>query len=430
MESAEETLGQRIARLRGNTMTQQELADAAQVSVSTIRGLEQQQRHTTSVRTLHRLAAALDVDAGTLLGKTRNFPSATTTGVQALRRFLTPVDDLLGAGQLGSDPSLGEEVTEAVLHDDELADRAAAKDGGTAAGSGPRSLPGLVDYAWGLYWSGRYTTLLAELPASLLALRAAARDAAVGETRPHELLARGYWVAACTLVHLGASDSSWLAIREALNAAGRGGDELLDAVLRGSVSWQLLVQGRYDEAQRVAQRAAQAIEPVGQVLPQHRSVYGSLLISAATAAGRDGAADAATELLTEAGHQADRNDGIDRNDYESPFGPAQVVMQTVDVAVVTERYDQAVIAARAMPRGAALPLAARARHLTDTAYAQTMLGDLRHARSALLAVRAMAPDWIRHQSLPRQVAAELLTRGDNDRELRKLARELHVGVKA
>ncbi|MBY8854676.1 transcriptional regulator, partial [Saccharothrix sp. MB29] len=72
----------------------------------------------------------------------------------------------------------------------------------------------------------------------------------------HELLARGYWLTACTLVHLGHQDAAWLAIRQALDAASRGGDPLLDAVLRGSASWQLLVQGRYDEAAQVALRSA------------------------------------------------------------------------------------------------------------------------------------------------------------------------------
>lgn len=179
------------------------------------------------------------------------------------------------------------------------------------------------------------------------------------------------------MVHLGASDASWLAIRHALAAADRGADELLAAVLRGSVSWQLLVQGRFDEACRVARRAAAAIEPaaVGAASLAHRSVYGSLLLGAATATGRDGHVVEARALLQEAATVAALNGGVDRTDYESPFGRAQVVMQTVDVHVVTEHYDLAVTAARDMPRDAALPLAARARHLTDTAMAHTHLGD-------------------------------------------------------
>jgi hypothetical protein len=119
------------------------------------------------------------------------------------------------------------------------------------------------------------------------------------------------------------------------------------------------------------------------------------------------------------------NGGVDRTDYESPFGRAQVVMQTVDVHVVTEHYDLAVTAARDMPRDAALPLAARVRHLTDTTLARTHLGDTMRARDALLAVEAMAPHWLRYQALPRQVAAELVER-DRDTTLRALARRMGV----
>lgn len=390
-----ESLGARIKRLRGNLMTQRELADAATVSLSLIRALEQGQRHTVSIGSLHKIARALDTDAAVLLGKTTTMPGTADAGVMAIRRALTPVDDLLDEIVLDGEP--------------------------VALGEAQR----VVDYGWGLYWSGRYEQLGGLLPTALPQLRATAHAApADGRVRAHGLLARGYWLTACSLVHLGQQESAWLAIRQALTAAQDGQDELLDAVLRGSVSWQLLVQGRFEEAAQVALRSAAAIEPTGDAAPQHLSVYGSLLISAATAAGRDGQAVPARDLLAEARTVADRN-GVDRTDYESPFGPAQVVMQTVDVAVVTEDYAAAVEAAKGMPREAGLPLAARARHLTDTAYAHAQLGHVQQARDALLAVEQMAPAWIKYQTLPRQVAAELV-RHDRDSTLRSLARRLGV----
>ncbi|HWO61428.1 MAG TPA: helix-turn-helix transcriptional regulator [Umezawaea sp.] len=389
------TLGARIKRLRGNTMTQRELADAAGVSLSLVRALEQEQRHTASVGSLHRLARALDTDTGVLLGKTTTMPGNPAAGVMAIRRALTPVDDLL----------------DEVVHDGQPVELGEAQR--------------LVDYGWGLYWSGRYEKLSGLLPTALAQLRATAHAApADDKVRAQELLARGYWLAACSLVHLGQQESAWLAIRQALDAAKHGQDELLDATLRGSVSWQLLVQGRYDEAAGVALRAAVAVEPSGLVSPQRLSVHGTLLLSAATASGRDGMVTAARDLLAEARSVADRN-GVDRNDYESPFGVSQVVMQTVDVAVVTEDYAAAIEAARSMPHDAGLPLAARARHLTDTAYAHAHLGHVQQARDALLTAEAMAPAWIKYQTLPRQVAAELVRR-DGNSTLRGLARRLGV----
>lgn len=388
----QDELGDRIRQLRGSLMTQRELAEAAGVSLSLVRALEQRQRHTASIASLHKIARALDTDIGVLLGKRTNFPGEDT-GVHAIRRTLMPADDLLD--EVGRD---GEPV-------------------------GVDQARRAVDFGWGSYWSGSYDRLSALLPTTLAQLRVTAH-AVADDTTAHELLARGYWLTACTLVHLGHQDAAWLAIRQALDAAGRGGDPLLDAVLRGSASWQLLVQGRYGEAARVALRAASAVQPDGDVPPAALSVYGSLLVTAATAAGRDGDLAQAADLLVEADSAARRN-GMDRTDYESPFGPAQVVMQTVDVHVVSERYEQAVKVARTMPRDAALPLAARARHLTDTAFAHVHLGDTTRARNALLTVERMAPDWIRHQSLPRQVAAELVRR-DRDTVTRRLAKRLGV----
>jgi len=391
------TIGARIKALRGNTMTQRELADRAGVSVSLVRALEQEQRTTASVATVHKLARALDVDITQLLSKTTSLPgvSSPEAGVMAVRRALTPVDDLLGEIVLDCEPV---DLNEARR---------------------------LVDYGWGLYWSGQYDQLSAMLPAALPQLRATAHAASADhKADAHELLARGYWLTASSLVHLGQQEAAWLSIRQALTAAQAGADELLDAVLRGSVSWQLLVQGRYEEAAAVAARSAEKIQPGRNVQPAHLSVYGALMISAATAAGRGGHAARAQGLLNEAWETATRN-GVDRTDYETPFGPSQVTMQRVDVAVVTEEYGQAVAVAKTMPRDAGLPLAARARHLTDVAYALAHTGQVRSSRNALLTVEAMAPDWIRYQTLPRLVAAELVRR-DRDSTLRALARRLGV----
>ncbi|MFD9992091.1 hypothetical protein ACFWXT_29725 [Bacillus cereus] len=115
-----------------------------------------------------------------------------------------------------------------------------------------------------------------------------------------------YWVTGCTLVHLGHGDPAVLAIRQALDAANKGSDPLLAATLRGSVAWQLLVAGRYSEAELVALRAAAAVEPTGDVPPEHLSVYGSLILQGATAAGRGQNARTAIDLADAASEVADR----------------------------------------------------------------------------------------------------------------------------
>ncbi|MGK8511316.1 helix-turn-helix domain-containing protein [Nocardia asiatica] len=394
----ESSIGVRIRQFRGKALTQRQLADQAGVSVDLVRKLEQGGRQTASIASLQKIARALDVDIADLIGKRHGVPSANPdAGIVAIRRALTPVDNLLGETK----------EEEAVSLDD-----------------GRRA----VEYAWGAYWSGRYELLTSILPPGLTQLRATVHAARNGSVAPaNELLARMYWVTGCTLVHLGQTDPAFLAIREALAAAELGNDPLLLATIRGSVAWQLLVQGRYDESRGVALNAAANLEPTGDVTPSHLSAYGSLVLQGATAAGRAQDVHDAMSLVETASEVALRI-GTDRQDYETYFGPSQVVMQTVDVNVSSERYPEALAAAKEMPANGSLPQASRARHLADTAVALTRTGRHQRALDALLtAERVGGADWLKYQTLPRHIVTELL---DHDRKvpLRAFARRIGVNT--
>jgi transcriptional regulator with XRE-family HTH domain len=81
-----------MRRLRhGAVMTQDDLAAAAGVSTDLIRKLEQGRRHTASIGSLHRIAAALDVDLGELLGRENLPEAAPDAGVVALREAVADV---------------------------------------------------------------------------------------------------------------------------------------------------------------------------------------------------------------------------------------------------------------------------------------------------------------------------------------------------
>lgn len=392
------TIGDRIRRFRGKLMTQQELATAADVSVDVIRKLEQGRRLTASIGTLHKIARALDVDTSALLAKGHPVPSSNRDeGIVAIRHALTAVDDLFGE-----------------IEGDALSMAEAKR---------------TVDYAWGCYWGGRYDTLANVLPTALSQVRATVHAAAPADrVAAHDQMARLYWVTGCTLVHMGQPDPAFLAIRMALTASNGADDELLHATLKGSVAWQLLVQGRYEESVRVSTATAASIEPIGDVPPEHLSAFGSLLITGATAAGRGRKVGEANGLMQSATEVASRI-GYDRDDYETAFGPSQVIMQTVDVHVVTENYTGALEAAKRMPRDAGLPLASSARHLADRAYAHVRLGNEQKALDTLLTMERMAPDWVRYQTLPRLVVGELVdshNRRANTSTLFDLARRLGV----
>ncbi|MQA11933.1 MAG: helix-turn-helix domain-containing protein [Pseudonocardiaceae bacterium] len=374
-------IGERIRELRNGWFTQQELATAAGVSVDIVRKLEQGQRHTASVPTLARIARALDVEMAALLAKPTPPPSSEPdSGIVAIRRVLTAVDDLTGDGTADVEPvSLGE------------AERT-------------------VEYLWGAYWGGRYELLASLLPNALTQLRATHRGATTTDApRTACLLARAYQAAGDTLVHMGQTDAAFLAIREALAAANQGDDPLLNAALRVSVAWQMLVQGRYDDSAKVALSAASEIAPTGDVSNSQLSAYGLLTVTAATAVARNHDKESAGDLLAESRQAADKI-GYDRSEHQTTFGPAKVAMLSVDCAVVLDNFTGALTAAKQLPRDADLTLATRARHFADIALSHLRLGHDEQALNTLLATESMAPDWLKYQTLPRQVTRELLAR--------------------
>lgn len=152
-------------------------------------------------------------------------------------------------------------------------------------------------------------------------------------------------------------------------------------------------------------------------------MYGSLLLTGATAYGRAGDRPGARVLLDEARAAASRTGN--RNDYESAFGSDQVLMQTVDVELVTENYVDALSVGTRMRPDAALPLVARARHLSDIAMAHTRLGHDGPAFDTLVAMRNIAPSWMRYQSQPKEIVRELRERSCPP-ALREMAQQLGV----
>jgi transcriptional regulator with XRE-family HTH domain len=136
MSESGEDLGARLRAARGRALTQRQLAEAAGVSVDLIRKLEQGIRKTAQIKSLARIAQAVDLDLGELIGKRASLPGVDLdVGVMALRRAVTPVDDLLGAEDQPFDEAL------------DLTD-----------------LDGEITRAWGEYWSGRWAVLTAQLP--------------------------------------------------------------------------------------------------------------------------------------------------------------------------------------------------------------------------------------------------------------------------
>jgi len=364
-----ETIGSQLRRLRRvRGLTQEELADRANVSRDLVCKLEQGRRHTARITSLASLARALDVELSALVERATpvlEIEDSEAAGLVALRNALTclPV-------------SSEEDPTPAhVLR---------------------RSL----DEAWRDYWAGRYGRLCSTLPGLLAEAR---------QTANADVLAGFYQVASCVLCQVGKDVLGYIAADRAIQSAEQGDDELLHATLHGTLGWVFLHQGRYCDAEQVAVKAADAIEPrLGSARPEHLSVWGSLMLSALPAAAARGDGDTAEDLLSLAGAAAIRL-GAERNDYQTGFGPAKVAQESVHCAVALGETGRALELAPQVPRRR-LATAAHGRHLLDVAQAQVDHRRDRDAVDTLLAAECLSREWLRHQALARHLVFELRKR--------------------
>src|SRR6266542_1065748 len=148
-------------------MTQRELAERAGVSADLISKLEQGQKQTALLTTLHKIAGALDVDVTALLARPTRIDVSESDqdqgGVLAIRRAITAIRDDADTASI-----------------DELKQSAR--------------------YGWAAYWTNRFDVLGALLPGFISTARASARESDSAEV--YAALSDAYGLCASMLVHL------------------------------------------------------------------------------------------------------------------------------------------------------------------------------------------------------------------------------------
>ncbi|MET9655797.1 helix-turn-helix transcriptional regulator [Streptomyces sp. NPDC006510] len=378
-------IGDRIARLRlRRKLTQERLAERAGVSVDVVRKLEQGVRSTARLTTLNALARALDVEPSVLVGQPTTFEVRTEQdqpSVLALRQAVSPVADLLGEEPDPEDPPTLAQLR-AALRSTERIRR-----------------------------EGRISDIGALLPQLIKDARAAVRahsgaDAAAAQS----ILAESYQVAATTLTALGKEDAAFTALERAAEAAREGDDPHLETVGISSLAWVFTRQGRLADAERIATATAERIEPTFRSRPVELSLWGILLLRAATAAVRTGRHDTVRDLLTLTSAAAARI-GTDRLDYATPFGPTNVGVAKVNFLVEMGDGAEALRTARTVPDLRSLPPTWLARFHVDRALAYAELNKEDGAVHALLTAEGIAPEWMRYHSTSRRLVVELRGRG-------------------
>lgn len=396
-------LGERIAfhrRRRG--LSQVKLAGLVARSESWLSQIERGVRSIDRISVLHQVAVALNVPVTELAPDSFAPRSADEPGATvALRSALTRYDAL---GTLLDDST---EVSDPV---DTL------------------RLRSDVDAAWELMHASSYTQLGRLLPALILQAEAAvSRARGEGYKIALSLLAEAYQIAAATLSKLDETDLAWLAGDRALSASMRAEDPLLAAASVLRIAHAFLAGGRHEEALHLAATTAKALTALLDDPADHPiSLYGGLSLAAAVAATRMGDGYAALNYLKEAERAADRL-GDDRNDFHTEFGPTNVALHAVAVAVELGDAGQALRRASAID-ASGLSAERRARFLIDIARANGQRRDITGAVRALEEAECLTPEQVRANTRVRELVRDLLRIGGPKVEPRLGALARRLGV--
>jgi len=372
------TIGDRLRKIRTERgLTQEELAGHAGVSVDLIKKLEQGRRQSARLTSLAALANALDVALSEFTDKRPRLDGAGDRLVLGLRDVLLTPDLLPG------------------LEPDDPGEPASAEKVREMAAAG-----------WRAYWGGRFVDLARTTPGLIGEARHAHRAGSPGGAA---LVSQAYQLSACLLVHLGRDDLALLGAERAITAATGGSDELQWATAHGTYSWVLMNQARNEDAERVAARISEQIEPrMSTATPAQLTVWGGMMLWAMAAASAAGRADTTMEYLSLAKAGAARLDG-DRLDYALNFGPTQVAMQETYANVALDRPDRAIAAARQVRHEDLRPIS-QGRHLLDLTEAHIAMRHDAAAVDTLVQAKTLAPVWFRHQVAARTLVAEVCER--------------------
>jgi transcriptional regulator with XRE-family HTH domain len=382
-------IGEALARNRRRRgLTQEGLAERAEVSVSVIRKLERGDRTSASLPTLRKLATALRITTVDLFQPTPRLAGRVDPDdrddLYAIRRVLQPARSINPAPVV-------------TLADDAPPDTDAVRD--------------TVREVNGMFRDSEYAAAVAALPTAITHIRAAV-DATEGADRDAVWahLAQAYQTAALVLIQVRRDDLAYHALGLAMDAGRQAGDDILVASAVCGENWLLTRQARFDEAESAALVTAEAVEPslTRSPLP-HIAVWGWLNLGAAAAAARNGRSDMTSDALRRAraaAHVAAPYRSPDVAHW-SQFSPAVVAMREVELAVVAGDIGTALRVARDVPSNAK-PAVTFQRFQLDVAAAHLEERDYDKASEILLRLRSTVPGWLRHQRYARSLTDRLL----------------------
>ncbi|MGW0942379.1 helix-turn-helix domain-containing protein [Streptomyces sp. NPDC002623] len=375
-------------------LSQEGLADAADLSLSTVRKAEQGGH--VSMDTLAALAGALGVSTSDLFASEAP-RSVVGARDEANRRYLAELRRALM-------PPIG--LAAPLLEPGDAPEE-------------PSAIRRGVQDSHALYQADRYGAVAKRLPL-LLRSSEAAVSAFEGEEQQHARIARSHslLLAGKYLTQVRQYDMAYYALAEAIRLARETGQTQLAATGVVGLCWLLLRQDRFDESEQLAAQTAAEIEPrMSQASPAQLAVWGELWLRVAAAARRNNRPDVANHarrMAATAGGALER-EHTDFPTHWSAFGPVTAEAKAVedlslvgDARGVLRRADEGPLSVKAIRNFGRLNTNNWGRHRLDVARAHSLLGSHQDAMDELVNLRETADVWLTHQPMARRVMTEIL----------------------
>jgi len=260
------------------------------------------------------------------------------------------------------------------------------------------------------YQACRYADVIDYMPRLLTGTRIAnGRLSGDRLCRAAALSADAHHVAASILLKLGDQGLAWLAADRSLQAANASGDPLTIASSARIITHALTNSGYRSAAASTASSYAKQLHRDTRAHdPEFHSVYGALLLRGAFAAAQDNDRRTAHELLDEA-DEAGKRLGTDANLRWTAFGPVNVSLHRVNIALTLGDAGTAIDTARRINLDLVTVTERKASLLIDTARAFLQCGKHENSYLTLRATHDIAPEEITGRPAVRQLARDLIT---------------------
>jgi transcriptional regulator with XRE-family HTH domain/tetratricopeptide (TPR) repeat protein len=275
----------------------------------------------------------------------------------------------------------------------------------------PRTLDELAAQArrvGSLRMQAAYTEMGDLVPPLLKELVVRAHEAhGAARARAFGLLAGVYAAIDSMACKLGYMDLFALAVERMAWAAGQSDDPLLRPVAAIRRSAAFLTTGAWDGGRQLLDRAAREVTAGSATDQAALSVLGTAHLRSAIMAARAGQADPAWSSIEQARQVADQI-GHDTRDYGLLFGPANVSIHEVAVAVELGDADQAVRRAARFTLPADLPRERSSHHYIDLSRAWLWQRDTAKALACVTKAERLAPQRTRYHPMARETIINLL----------------------